>query len=261
MTTPLLPLDLTLVGSLTERTRRIRKFYDEVLGESESIFSENEKTGWSINLPVGCTCSCSTPICAQTCYAALITKPARWKKCIKKQIRTFNYLELVPTQEAADRILRDFKRLPWGKRRPFLRVCGVGDLTNELVQATNTFVHLAPGVPIWVVTRNPGLAAQLDREARNLFVQYSIDASEESRRGLREVVALDHPRIYCSFLRTKADDEIPEVTSVVFNLQQAKGSLPAKDHPGVCPADAGEYKTPKGACNRCRQCFSPKVLR
>ena len=127
--------------------------------------------------------------------------------------------------------------------------------------AINKFVRMTPNVPTWVVTRLANLAVLFDRESLNLFVQFSIDASEESRRAYKKVVRLDHPRIYFSFLRTKTDEEIPEETSVVYNLQQApEGSLPVNDHPGLCPADAGKFGTLKGACGRCRRCFSPKVL-
>jgi hypothetical protein len=58
-------------------------------------------------------------------------------------------------------------------------------------------------------------------------------------------------------LRTSPEEQIPEDVFVVFNAQQAHGTLPVDDR--ACPADAGLLDM-TGACELCRQCISPSML-
>jgi len=257
----LLYFGFTLVGAVTLRTLRIARCYTAVLTADESIFSQNHKTSWSINLPIGLTCW-PTAICARVCYAAQLSSAARWVKSIKKQLRVYAFLKQVSPEKAAHRIYADYHRIRTESRPPFIRVAAVGDVFLELVLAVNAFLRRYPTVPLWVVTRKPEMVALLDRDAHNLVVCFSLDSSPESVDRMEQVLALRHPSVTFSFLRTRADDRVPACVSVIYNLQQAKG-LPNVDASRLCPADARLIPR-EGAClsgdPRCQRCFSAAVL-
>ena len=250
-----IPLALTLAGALIARTEFIAATYTVVLAPNKSIFSLNHKTTWSINLPA-ITCL-PTPICASCCYAALLTKSSRWIKTVRKLLRVYNYFLQAAPEEAADCIYLDYMRLPAKRRPPFIRVCGTGDLFLELVLAINVLVRKHPEIRVWVATRRPDMVGLLDRTAANLFILFSLDSSPESRERMVQVVALDHPRVRFSYLRTTAKDSIPDCTAVVYN-QQDKPTLPTRDRADLCPADAGHIPMAR-ACGRCQRCFSEWV--
>jgi len=250
-----LPIAFTLVGALIARTERIAASYHEVLAAAANIFSENYKLWWSTNLPA-ITCR-PTSICACVCYMALLARSPRWIKSVKKLLRVYNYFMLVTPEEAADRIYRDYTRLPARGKRPrppFIRVCGTGDLFPQLVLAINVLVRKHPEIPVWVATRKPAMVALLDRDAPNLFIVFSLDSSQESWERMAQVFSLGHLRLRFSYLRTSPKDRIPACVSVVYN-QQTNHRLPTDDHPGLCPADAGRLPM-AGACAKCRRCWS-----
>jgi len=257
----LLYFGFTLVGAVTLRTLRIARRYTAVLAPGESIFSQNHKTSWSINLPIGLTCW-PTEVCARVCYAALLSSAARWIKSIKKQLRVYAFLKQVSPEKAAHRIYADYHRLPIRNRPPFIRIAAVGDLFLELVLAINAFLRRYPTVPVWVVTRKPNMVALLDRDADSLVVNFSLDASPESADRMEQVLALGHPSVMFSYLRTRADDLVPPCASIIYNLQQST-RLPDFDDPRLCPADARLIPR-EGAClsgdPRCQRCFSTTVL-
>ena len=109
-----------------------------------------------------------------------------------------------------------------------------------------------------VVTRKPEMVSLVPRDAENLYLMFSLDASDEARKRRAAVVRRRHPRQYFSFLRL-APDEDTMGARIVFNSQQAKRVLPFDDPVTVCPVDADKIPV-KGACEMCRKCFSPQVL-
>ena len=69
----------------------------------------------------------------------------------------------------------------------FIRWNGGGDLFPESVQAINYLGRVRPDIFIWVVTRIPELAAQIE-EAENVYVHFSLDRHSWSR--LRKLESL-----------------------------------------------------------------------
>lgn len=92
----------------------------------------------------------------------------------------------------------------------------------------------------------------------NLYIAFSLDASDDSARRWGTIKASHHPRIFPVFLRTRLDEDTMGAR-VVMNAKQHRLELPYEDPATVCPADGGQIKE-KGACARCRLCFSPVAL-
>lgn len=233
--------------------RRLLVDYDEPLQPDKSVFSTNTKLGFSIDFPIARTCR-PTPICAEHCYGSRSGAPqSKDLDALRKQIRVYHYVKHVDPIVASQRIVAEYDK----KHLTFLRWCGVGDLFPEAVRLINTIARLYPRVVQWVVTRRPEYAAKINRTSQNVFVMFSLDATADSRRRMAEAAQLQHARLYFSFLRTHPDDDTLGAR-VVFNEQRTHG-LPNDHSPTVCPADAGLIDF-KGACARCRRCFSPRAL-
>lgn len=230
------------------------------------LLSANGKTSTSLDMPIGQTCS-PTAICASVCYGARSGSPTRWTKCVVARLRNLRRLELSTIEQFVEDLERDFaiKQRWWAKRGvklDFLRVNGVGELTERLVEVVNLFAKRNPGVRVWVVTRKFELAEKISSD-ENIFLQLSLDAST-SPSAVNAALRLveQHPRAYTSFLRTSAQDD-PRAAAIIFDEKKTKG-LPHDSR--ACPADArklllGNVRGKGGtACARCRRCFSEKVL-
>lgn len=125
-----------------------------------------------------------------------------------------------------------------------IRWCGVGDLFPEAVRVSNTIVRAHPDVRQWAVTRRPEMAVQINRDAPNLWLMFSLDGSAESKRRMAEVARHQHPRLYFSFLRVRAREETFGA-NLIFDH---KMKMPTPIGEGyVCPGDAGRFKDEKGA--------------
>jgi hypothetical protein len=227
------------------------------------LLSYNAKTAFSLDLPIGHTCT-PTAICSAVCYGKRVGAPARWTHCLLMRLRTLRYLQLAPAGEVVERLEDEMDRLNrlWA-RMSFLRFCGTGDLVPELIPIINQFTEENRHIRAWVVTRRFDLAEQLDPR-QNLYLQLSLDRStrpdqvERARRIIRT-----NPRSYLSFLRTQPDDDTMGA-SIVFNEKGTDG-LPY-DRPTDCPVDAGklDLNNERGvggtACASCRKCFTDGVL-
>jgi len=93
----------------------------------------------------------------------------------------------------------------------------------------------------------------------NIYLMFSLDSSEASKKRKEEVERLDHPQVYYSFLRQSMNEDTMGA-SIIFNLQQNKKQLKYDDRKRTCPVDAGVMPI-HGACNKCRKCFSPGVYK
>ena len=267
---------LSVVGAdpLAELRRREEVIAHEVnqLDDKElrrrPLLSANAKTGVSLDFPIGHTCR-PTPVCASVCFAARSGAPMTWGKSLRKRLRNLRFFKEATTEEAVDRLTREFTRMrgTWLRRRKvklnFLRINGSGDLFPELIPVLNEFARRHKEVTIWIVTRQFHLAAQIVT-LPNVFLQLSVDVStpaplEQIARRLMQ----RHPRAYLSFLRTTAHDDT-RGAAIVFNEKRTEG-LPY-DRRTDCPVDAGrlELGNIRGvggtACAKCRKCFTPKVL-
>jgi hypothetical protein len=235
---------------LTERARQLNA--GRALGPNENILAGNGKCGLSFDLPVCETC-CPSSVCLKICYGRQRSKYYARVKTIARQLRVLAFVLASPPRAVAERIGRECTKA----RTTFVRINGVGDLIPQTVAMVNLLVELRPALSVWVVTRRVDLAAQLRRDAENLFIQVSLDASPQSKTIRDRVAALGHPRMYPSYVRTDAAEDTFGA-AVVFN-EQGNATLPTHDLPTLCPADAGVVPF-QGACEKCRKCFSPAVL-
>lgn len=235
-------------------------------GKRYSLLSANAKTSVSLDMPIGQTCT-PTPVCAAVCYGTRSDSPLSWTKSIVARLRNLRRLKLSNTEQFVEDLERDFaiKQRMYAKRGvklDFLRINGVGDLTEELVAVVNLFVARNPGVKVWVVTRKFDLAATI-APAQNLFLELSLDSST-SRADLAAAwcVVEQHPRAFTSYLRKHANDDTL-AAAIIFDEKRTEG-LPHDSR--LCPVDA--RKLPLGnvrgkggtACARCRRCFVESVL-
>lgn len=239
----------TIVGDLARRTRRLREDEDPALGQKEKICSWNTKTGFSVNFPIAGTCR-PTAVCAKLCYGAKPGRPITWDKAVRKYLRVHKYFLETPPEEIADRLHREYV----GRKMTFLRWNGVGDLFPESVAVINQIARRHPDMVLWIATRIPEMARMVTRKGENIYLQFSLDGSEECRKRRSRIVRSRHPRLYYSFLRTSMDEDTMGAR-IVYNAQQYKDRLKCDDRRTVCPADA-EIMPIKGACEKCRMCFS-----
>lgn len=245
---------MSIVSKLGKRTRHLKSGSgNPLLGDKEKICSGNTKTGFSLNFPICGTCR-PTPVCAELCYGAKPGRPITWDKALLKNLRVLRYFKKAAPEEVADRIAREYRRAGMD----FLRWNGVGDLFPESVAVINAVARRHPDMVIWIATRIPEMARLITRQADSIFLQFSLDGSNESRKRRREIARSRHPRLYYSFLRRSMDEDTLG-SRVVYNAQQHKGSLIYDDPRTVCPADSGLLPV-KGACAKCRLCFSSRAL-
>lgn len=140
----------------------------------------------------------------------------------------------------------------------FLRWAGSGGMFPEAVEVLNLVAEQTPGTHHWITTRKPDVV-ELIKPRDNIFIGFSLDSTSMDRKVV--VDKLNHPRVYYSFVR-QYPEENTHNSAIIYNLQQKKKELStAKAENGfVCPVDGGKMPV-KGACARCRRCFSPVVLK
>jgi hypothetical protein len=245
---------MSIVRDLSRKIAELSKVEDRPLGPDERICSDNTKTGFSVNFPLGPKGTCRpTEVCADTCYGAMPGKPITWRNSILKYWRVYRYFKEAPPEEVADRIHGEYVR----RGMTFLRWNGVGDLFPESVAVIGAMTKRHPDDTLLVVTRKPEMVSLVPRRADNLYLMFSLDGSKDSAKR-KATLRRQHPRMYFSFLRRKPDENTMGA-GIVFNAQQAKKILPFDDPVTVCPVDADRIPV-KGACAHCRKCFSPGVL-
>lgn len=246
---------MSIVGDLSLRIAELGKVAQPPLGKGERICSNNTKTGFSVNFPLGPKGTCRpTRVCGSHCYGAMPGKPITWVKPILKYWRVYRYFMETPAEEIAERIHREYV----AHKMTFLRWNGVGDLFPKSVAVLSVLVDRYPEMVILVVTRKPEMVPRVP-VGPNLYLMFSLDGSKSSIRRKAEALKHEHPRLFFSFLRRKANEDTMGAR-IVFNAQQAKkkGTLSNDDPVTVCPVDADEVSV-KGACPKCRKCFNPKT--
>jgi hypothetical protein len=231
------------------------------------LLSANAKTTVSFDLPIGHTCD-PTQLCAAVCFGSRPGAPTTWDKSLRKRLRNLRYLQVADTEEVVERLTSEFRRRQrlWATKGvvlDFVRFNGIGDLVAAMVAVINEFAARNHDIRVWIVTRRFDLAAQI-KPLPNIYLQLSLDASTPPGliESVRRLVA-EHPRAYCSFLRSEPDDHT-FVAAIVFNEKRTEG-LPFHSKTD-CPVDAG--RLPLGnvrgvggdACSKCRKCFTEGVL-
>lgn len=244
----------SIVGKLFRRTKRLKQENVSArLGAKEKVCSGNTKTGFSVNFPICGTCR-PTAVCRELCYGAKPGRPITWDKSLLKNLRVLEYFRRAPPEEVADRIAGEYKRAGLS----FLRWNGVGDLFPESVAVINAVARRHPDMVLWIATRLPEMARMVTRKGDGIFLQFSLDGSEECRKRRGIIARSRHPRLYYSFLRRSMEEDTMGVR-IVYNAQQYKKHLVCDDPRTVCPADSGNLPI-KGACAKCRWCFSDMAL-
>ncbi len=230
------------------------------------LFSTNAKSSISLDFP-SAQAFTPTALWAAVCSARSPYDAVTWIQSLRKRRRNLRYFSLVSAEEAAERMIREFRReAQRGSRQhalDFLRINGCGDLFPAVIPVINLFAEKNPDVRVWVATRNLHLAAQI-RPLENIYVQLSLDRSTpavvlEAAKELARV----HPRAYLSFLRSSASDDT-QGAAIVFDEKGGRG-LP---YNGLtdCPVDAG--KLPLGnvrhgggtGCAICQLCFLERTV-
>jgi hypothetical protein len=243
----------SIVGRLARKTKRLRKDGVAVLGQKEQICSHNTKTGYSVNFPICGTCR-PTSVCAELCYGAKPGRPITWDNSVLKNLRVHDYFLKTHADDVADRLHDEYVR----RKMTFLRWNGVGDLFPESVHVINRIAVRYPDMVLWIATRIPEMARMVTRRGENIYLQFSLDGSDECRKRRGKIALSRHPRLYYSFLRRSMDEDTMGAR-IVYNAQQYKKHLICDDRRTVCPADADMLKI-KGACEKCRMCFSRVTL-
>lgn len=238
------------VGKIVRKTQGLlASEKPELLGSYEHVLSFNKVTGYSVNLPIAETCI-PTAVCMKTCYFA-VGAPS-WSNSLRHQRKVMNTMKANP-EAFAERVSLEYDNLGLS----FIRWNGGGDLFAENVAAINHLGRMRPDIPIWVVTRLPEWASQID-EVSNVFIHFSLDKHSLDRR--RDFVRLK-PRSRNFFFSYQCDrDEVPNpknlqgVAVLFFDSYKPTCSLERYEAEIVCPLNGRNDIT--DMCQSCRRCFN-----
>lgn len=227
------------------RSARELTVLDADLPALARILSTNNKTGYSVNLPIAQTCDPSS-VCRRVCYAC----DGWFVKSVvqRKALAVLRWFQATPTALAVATLARECDRAGLA----YLRWNGSGDLVRSTVAVINAMAARHPGITHVVYSRKPYLIGLL-AERPNIVVNVSLDASsldlpaQITRRGVRY-----------TYLRETAAD-IPPAWSetlpieVVFPVVE-RGLAAIPHDPRDCAADSGRMPL-DGACARCLRCY------
>ena len=222
------------------------------LRDEESPLSNNSVAGPNISVPIAGTCLPSK-VCVKDCYAAsnMMATP----ESIAKQYRVLHSMESDPIA-FAERVARVYDKM----RLTFLRWNGVGDLSLAAVAAINHIIKTRPDITLWIVTRIPHLAAQIEH-GQNAYIHFSLDRSSIDRRD--SFIAANPKNSNYFFSYQCERDEVPPEgasfgVSVIFHRRYKPATGSDTTDPATCPLNTLSDCT--GACNTCRRCFNGAAI-
>jgi hypothetical protein len=238
------------VGRIIEKTERLKEAEPpEQLSSYESVLSYNKVTGYSVNVPIAETCR-PTAMCMKTCYFA--SGAPSWSNALRHQRKVYQTMKSDP-KGFAERVVLEYDRLGLS----FLRWNGGGDLFRENVEAINYLGQERPDIILWVVTRIPSWAAQID-DAPNVFIHFSLDKHSLGRR--EEFLRLN-PKSRNYFFSYQCDkgevppvDNLRHVAVLFFDNYQPTTELSRFPKEIVCPLNTVEDIS--DVCVKCRRCFN-----
>jgi hypothetical protein len=243
------------VAKLVKRSQKEFGDYTAQLRPDESMLSFNKVTGCSVNFPIAETCSPSK-LCIKTCYFA--RGGPSWPESLKKQYRLYNTVKADPDR-AAERLAAEIKRK---RKLSFLRWNGGGDLFPESVRMLNKFAKLCPHVPIWVVTRLPHQACEVE-QAPNVFVHFSLDGHSKDRRETFEALKKKTSNYFYSYQCDRAEqpnaDQLAGISVLFYDCYKPPATYPAIQDEVICPLNKETDIT--GVCEWCRRCFNGKAVK
>jgi hypothetical protein len=245
----------TRVGLVIQKSHQVfENFPADVIGSYDNAISFNKVTGYSVNVPIATTCK-PTAMCLKTCYFA-VGAPS-WTNSLRHQARVFASIKTDPIQ-FAERVALEYDKLGL----TFLRWNGGGDLFAESVTAVNHLGKIRPDITLWVVTRIPEFAAQVD-ELKNVFIHFSLDRHSLARR--EQFLSLK-PRSKNYFFSYQCEpDETPDPERlgqsavVFFDNYRPSGDLAFFDKEILCPLNGKENIS--GTCVKCRRCFNGDAVK
>lgn len=226
---------------------------------SRLFISRNDKTGYSLNVPIAETCK-PTEACSRYCYGN--NGPISWDKALGKQYENHRRLEYL--RGAPKRELELEADLAYHHVYPmnFFRLYGVGDLTEGGVRFINVLAKRHPDLTLWVATRKIELARKLVF-ADNLHIMASLDATTkgEDVHATYAFLQARNGHGLAAWVQQSADEKIPSWVKVVFPEHMRERRAPwtadkkTRD-PRSCPATVVGGVPHKNACENCRFCFS-----
>jgi hypothetical protein len=237
------------VGRIVKKTIDLQKSEaTRPLGSYDNVLSGNKVTGYSVNVPIANTCRPSA-VCIKTCYFA--AGAPSWLNSLRHQRKVYDSICSDP-HKFAERVALEYDRLELN----FLRWNGGGDLFPESIEAINYLAEVRPDITLWVVTRIPEMAAELD-DRPNVFIHFSLDAKSLRRRD--DFLALK-PKSKNFFFSYQADEnEEPTressrgVSVLFFNNYRPQPNLEIYEKEVICPLNESEDIA--GVCESCRRCF------
>jgi len=243
------------VGRLIQRTEKLASGEAaEFLGSYDKVLSSNKVTGYSVNVPIAETCR-PTAMCMNTCYFA--SGAPSWRNSLRHQRKVHASMKSNPN-EFAERVSMEYDSLGL----TFIRWNGGGDLFKENVATINHLGRMRPDITLWVVTRIPEWAAQIENMP-NVFIHFSLDKHSLSRRA--DFLA-QKPRSKNFFFSYQCDKgEVPplqnlkHVSVLFFDNYQPTTDLKKIPAEVVCPLNT--VKNITNVCESCRRCFNGSAVR
>ncbi len=225
----------------------------KVIGSYDKVLSFNKVTGYSVNVPIASTCR-PTATCLQTCYFA--KGAPSWKNSLKHQAAVQSLIK-ANCKAFAERVALEYDQ----SNLSFLRWNGGGDLFAESVSVINYLGRIRPDIVLWVVTRIPEFAAQID-ELKNVFIHFSLDKHSLPRR---EQFLRLKPRSKNYFFSYQCEpDELPDpqrlghAAVLFFDNYRPTGSVKPYKKEIVCPLNGKGDITE--TCVQCRRCFDGSAV-
>jgi len=243
-----------LVNRLINRTQQIKvEKKDSCLRKPEKILSSNMVTGHSVNFPIAETCL-PTAVCLKTCYFAKGRTGSI--NSLTQQQRIYNYVISDPIKFA------QIVALEYDKHQlSYLRWNGGGDLFPHSIAALNYLGKIRPDIILWVVTRIPEMAVQVD-DLPNVYVHFSLDRHSFSRRKKFLSLKPKTKKYFFSYQCDKYEKPNPkdlEGISVVF-FDTYKPTCDIEQFPQdiICPLNIRNDIS--NTCESCRRCFNGDAL-
>jgi hypothetical protein len=240
----------TRVGKLIHKSETLaQSTVLKFIGSKDTVLSFNKVTGHSLNVPIAETCQ-PTAVCLKTCYFA--TGAPSWKNALGHQYNVMKSIKANPI-ELAERVALEYDQ----RGLSFLRWNGGGDLFPESVDVINYLGRVRSDIVIWVVTRIPEMAVQIEG-APNVYIHFSLDHASLSRRS--EFLRMKPKSSNYFFSYQCEPNEVPSaknlehVSVLFFDNYKPECDLSSFPEEIVCPlntkADISD------ACENCRRCFN-----
>jgi hypothetical protein len=243
-----------LVNRLINRTQTIKEEKTEsCLKNPEKILSFNKVTGHSVNFPIAETCL-PTAVCLKTCYYA---KGANsWISSLTQQQRIYNYVINDPIK-FSQRVALEYDK----NQLSYLRWNGGGDLFPQSIAALNYLAKIRPDIILWVVTRIPEMAVQVD-DLPNVYVHFSLDRHSFSRRKKFLSLKPKNKKYFFSYQCDKHEKPNPKdmegISVVFFDTYKPTCDIDQFPEEIICPLNLRDDIS--NTCESCRRCFNGEAI-